>query len=331
LPGQDGISSVPKQTEVYHDDDPIDGVQKQNEASYEKPEESQNQRKPIPTAKSYRNPPGDQSRIDPLTIAVPSYCEIVESFKANNELIPKKDNAFRVMTFNIHFGQEVHVDLLNLENPYFMALGEVIRYTPSVAILQEVRKKHSEMVKSILEEHGYSKFHFSPAGIVGDDTLINLVCIRDEYELTDTGSEKFGCRHSAYVTVRDPSSGKDVLIVGSHLELYGGDTAKNLRRVHVDGILETIRKKYSSIPNVVITGDFNGCISEFTQLTGETTGYNEVFHHLQWPQPEITSLYGHWIDFIFASDAMASQLVGAYVVHTRSSDHFPVIADFEFQ
>jgi len=113
--------------------------------------------------------------------------------------------------------------------------------------------------------------------------------------------------------------GTEFTIIGTHL-----NDSDNGIRLQQAKILRAHIKKLNN--GVILLGDFNSTFPEDPIQSLLTVGLKEAFTSIDWQYPWYTHWSGKTIDFIFVRGV---PLAGAYVKHTASSDHLPLMVDVQ--
>lgn len=116
-------------------------------------------------------------------------------------------------------------------------------------------------------------------------------------------------------------------VLGTHLEV----TDAQIRHDQSAFIAEYLLKSGNFRGNFVLAGDFNGQWSGMELDPLKAAGHKEAFRGLGWPHPEYTCWSGAEIDFMFVGEETRRRLAGAYVYHSATSDHLPLIMDMRLE
>lgn len=112
-------------------------------------------------------------------------------------------------------------------------------------------------------------------------------------------------------------------VLGTHLEVTDAVT----RRDQAAFIADYLFKSGNFRGNFVLVGDFNGPYTGIEIEPLKDANHKEAFRSLGWAHPEYTCWSGAEIDFMFVGEETEKKLLGAYVFHSPTSDHLPLLLD----
>lgn len=236
-----------------------------------------------------------------------------------NQYIPAKAaENLRLATWNIH----MLLDLLEEHSQVDEFIADVERLGADVLVMQEVplpvAGDRLRRLEAGLNRLGYRwrvlRYSTDPAAQLG-------LMVASKHRIAGSSQTELGERR-ILLDVAVEAHGSVIQVLGTHLEVSGAAT----RERQVTTILEHLRQKAYS--QYVLLGDFNSNWRdpELERLR-EAPGMVEVFQSLEWQHPRYTCWYGNAVDFILAAKALETALAGAYVYHSPTSDHLPVLLD----
>ncbi|PJF18666.1 hypothetical protein PSACC_01522 [Paramicrosporidium saccamoebae] len=229
------------------------------------------------------------------------------------------DEAFRVVTYNIHYHRDLHDSAGNND----LVKGDLLKFNPSAVIFQEVEANSNarQEFDKMLDSLGYRNRVFAAAKSAW---LGNMIA--SKYPLTSIGKVELSSVR-VLVAASAVIDGKKLAILGTHLEVGSSDSRQKEVQHILDYIKNTISPTYD---RYVLGGDMNAHWNSAEIKTLRNSGrLAEVFETLKADNPKYTCWAGTTIDFIFASPVLSKELYGAYVYQTISSDHLPVMVDLK--
>lgn len=248
----------------------------------------------------------------------------------------KKNNALRVMSFNVHKFSDAK------RKPTATQMLEIFYTTnPDVLVFQEAELENPVVLE--LKKRGY--IHTVFGGIDSKSSFGNLLLSRyplkrnSVHYFKSNDDIKMGRTRSFIKAELDLSAfnKKNLVIYGTHLAIYTqvpGYTKANIepdnqiRLLEVKEIVAMIQKENAQ-KNVLLAGDFNHDYSSTVEQYLNDHNFKDCFE-TRGISHFFTSIYGHIVDFIKTKfiDLYAS---GCYVYFTTASDHLPLIMDVELK
>lgn len=255
----------------------------------------------------------------------------------NSDIPEKADDAFRVVTWNVH--QWCEADRLGKRNT-FDELSRIVRVLdPDVLGLQEVSGR------SIGDKQRVS--------CDADEELRNELLIHTRVVVVDSLSVDIG--HNRCMSLAVLSVGNSLLVTAVlHLDVHDGRNRLENIACALYSLEATCEAYHTN--NAILMGDFNSyrkrdypqpMYEQLVELKArryqglnifeaidylESRGWQDTFAGVT-PIPANTTFFGGRIDFVFTHpgfDFAKFPLRGAYVYFTGASDHLPVVVDFGF-
>jgi endonuclease/exonuclease/phosphatase family metal-dependent hydrolase len=147
----------------------------------------------------------------------------------------------------------------------------------------------------------------------------------------------WGERVALWVELDEIASGAPLLLYSTHWCVPSrrpDDTCDLARHLdYADRMIDDSRRRSAAVP-IVVTGDLNAAEvgEEAVSRAFTEAGYIDAMRAIQPTGPIVTHVYGGRIDYVFASTPV--EVIEAYVDESLpfevASDHFPVVATFEF-
>lgn len=273
---------------------------------------------------------------------------------SENGFIPcKKNGALRILTFNVRMWTNIG------DKPNFLDTLEVIKtLDPDIVILQEVRdweKTYAHFMKMGYDPHAVACItkdpNFGPAIFAKNCIVKNSFAAIFKHQSASN-------RELSFVRLDISYHNNDLAVYGTHLEVDDYLTKESNEKVRTAQIREILQDtKKLSHANSIIAGDFNTVrksdynyminnqhawdlitklytifISQKPELEAlgllTNNNYRSSFELLQWKNPTFTNWLSRALDFIFFAPSKIT-ILGSYVYYTASSDHLPVLTDFE--
>lgn len=256
----------------------------------------------------------------------------------------KDENAIRVMSFNIRFGD---LGTLTAEDRYPMVEETIRKGHPDSVGLQEATTEWMAYLTEALSDK------YAHVGVGRDDGVSAgehsaIFYLKDKYTAVDSGNfwlsetpdvPSFGwnagsIRICTWVVLENNETGEQYVHINSHFD----NASKEARQNSVDMILEKA-KEFGDLP-VVFTADMNisegseeynrmtaGGLADTKMLAADTMDY--LTYHDRMPLIH----WGSVIDFVMVNekfDALVYRVVTAGIDGNYVSDHFPIYADIVF-
>ena len=256
----------------------------------------------------------------------------------------KSDNAIRVMSFNIRYGD---LGLLTAEDRYDDVEATIEKGKPDSIGLQEATPEWMEYLSANLEDYSY-------VGVGRDDGINTgeyaaIFYLKDKYAVTDSGtfwlsetpdvpSMGWGAdcyRICTWVVLENIDTKEQYVHINAHFDYANDEVRYNSCRL----INEKV-KEFGSLP-VVYTADMNfsddseyydyllaeNLLRDTKTIAEDTMDY--LTYHDRMPLTHVGSV----IDYIMVNngfDAKVYRVVTAATEGHYVSDHFPVYADIIF-
>lgn len=252
-----------------------------------------------------------------------------------NSIIPLKDpNNLRVMTYNVHFFNDI------LNNDTHQRIFSLITLNnPDILILEEALKNHQIIQQ--LKKVGYQYQIFG--SIDNNSNFGNMILSKYPFVYSDSKnfSNNFKInneRYRSYIKVEIDLSSfgkKNLVIYGTHLAIYTRtpyhsvnpediDSDQKIRKEEIDEILLRINIEDKN-KNVIIAADFNESRGKPTLNTLENAQFTTCLARI--PVSVFTvSKAGTAVDHIYTrfTDLTTS---GCFIYYDNASDHLPVMID----
>lgn len=229
----------------------------------------------------------------------------------NESIPPVCQDAIRIATFNVHYLRDLHDEMSNVKELF----DDIAQIDATVLVLQEVKQygKERKRFETGLKKFGYD--HVAESFASPNSFLGNVVYSRQSFSKVNG----VGLGHDRTL-VEVVLAGEGIHIFGTHLEVGSSD----VRLEQTQKIIQQMEQ--SSDKFQLITGDFNAHWNS-REISNLKASYHEAFGSLGWPYPKYTCWAGTSIDFIFVNTRLKERVLGAYLYHTTSSDHLPIIVD----
>ena len=256
----------------------------------------------------------------------------------------KDENAIRVMSFNIRFGD---LGTLTAEDRHPM-VEETIRkgHPDSVGLQEATTEWMAYLTEALSDEYAHVGVGRDDGVSAGEHSAIFY--LKDKYTAVDSGNfwlsetpdvPSFGwnagsIRICTWVVLENNETGEQYVHINSHFD----NASKEARQNSVDMILEKA-KEFGDLP-VVFTADMNisegseeynrmtaGGLADTKMLAADTMDY--LTYHDRMPLIH----WGSVIDFVMVNekfDALVYRVVTAGIDGNYVSDHFPIYADIVF-
>ena len=254
----------------------------------------------------------------------------------------KDENAIRVMSFNIRFGD---LGTLTAEDRYPM-VEETIRkgHPDSVGVQEATTEWMAYLTEALSDEYAYVGVGRDDGVSAGEHAAVFY--LKDKYNLIDSDTFWFSetpekpskgwdaslNRICTWAVLENKETGEKYVHINAHFDHIGEEA----RRHSVDMVIEKA-KEYGDLP-VVFTADMNivegteiyermvsdGTLKD-TKYTAEDTMNYLTFHNLNPAENE-----GRILDYIMVNDnfdAEVYKVVTAGVDGRFVSDHYPLYAD----
>ena len=262
--------------------------------------------------------------------------------------IPEKDDdSVRVMSFNLRCKSDPEGSIRNRSQ---IATEVIAQYAPDSFGVQEANAKWLRIVdKAVGDKYdrvGEPRDRFGPFA-----EYSAVYYLKDKYNLLDSGTiwlsetpeKKYSgsfdtacLRIATWAVLEDKETGVTYTHINTHL-----DHVLESTRVGQAGVLITKVKELSKNGNFVCTGDFNAYedsevyaemlkVSEDAKLIAENSDDGITYHSYG----KIEEHGKGAIDFIFVSkgnDVDTYKIIRDTVMDMYPSDHYPIIADIEFE
>jgi endonuclease/exonuclease/phosphatase family metal-dependent hydrolase len=236
----------------------------------------------------------------------------------NNEVPGVCDGSVRIATYNIHRHMGLHDSGSNIQ----AVRADLIKFTPTAIVFEEVvsdvekplRKQFDQMLESL----GYKYRELFASG----SSLGNMIA--SKIPLTFIARENLGSQRGVIAASLEVGSHK-IAVLGTHLEVSSSVIRQQQARQIVNFLKKYIIGKFD---RYILVGDMNsGWRSPEVQTFANSKTLWEAFSSVSAIPPKYTCWAGTAIDFVFVSPILSGELYGAYVYHTTSSDHLPVMID----
>lgn len=254
----------------------------------------------------------------------------------------KDENAIRVMSFNIRFGD---LGPLTAEDRYPM-VEETIRkgHPDSVGLQEATTEWMAYLTEALSDEYAHVGVGRDDGVSAGEHSAIFY--LKDKYTAVDSGNfwlsetpdvPSFGwnagsIRICTWVILENNETGEKYVHINSHFD----NASKEARKNSVDMILEKA-EEFGDLP-VVFTADMNisegsedynritadGCLVDTKMIADNTMNY--LTYHDRMPIIHWSSV----IDFVMVNknfNALVYKVVTAGIDGNYVSDHFPIYAD----
>lgn len=240
-----------------------------------------------------------------------------------NEYIPKAKSStqIRIATWNAHM-------LLDLEEKYEQVqavLRDLMKIEADVLLLQEVPKEREGSFSEFdagLEKLGY--LHREVRYSQEEGAMLGIM-IASRYPISEVEHYELGFKRIFVDAKIFGPDGRSFHVLGTHLEV----TQASIRRDQLAYIIEHLKQNGMYAGRFILSGDFNSQwkSTEMDPIRESAKNAREAFGALGWDRPEYTCWSGAAIDFLFVGAELVERLAGAYVYHSSTSDHLPVLVD----
>lgn len=267
--------------------------------------------------------PGGKGRVDR---SIYKDHELKMAAKYNKAIPPSSDNLVRFATWNTHM-------LLNLQEEYSSVpafLDDLNSIQADILLLEEIPGKLSRnwggrvLFEEGLEKLGYCHRRF----VISEEPESELgILVASRFPIGKVNKYELGFKR-ILVDAEVSIASSIIHILGTHLEVRSAEA----RADQVSFIAKHLKESKFYEGNFLIAGDMNSIYSSdsLSSLWGNHKEIKEAFRGLTWPHPEYTCWSGAEIDFVGVGDSIFTLLAGAYVFHSATSDHLPIIIDLGF-
>ncbi len=256
-------------------------------------------------------------------------------FYSNNDVSKPSDNEIKVMTYNIHFGQ-------NNDGKYDIAgIGSVIKAQgPNIVAFQEVTyyspfNGYTTMfieLKAMMKSLGFNYFATSEGY---NYNLANSIFSQFEIKSSKTFNlDDWNAWQRNVVETSIEVNGYQLMVYTTHLtHIQGGTKSSEVRVSEVNQLIEIISRNDLVNDNILVLGDFNIepkdeneiSLPEYTLLTANLKDLWMEDAPLEDGFTSPADDPSQRIDYIFSSQGINATDCDVY--ESLASDHLPVICE----
>ena len=242
----------------------------------------------------------------------------------NNKFHKKGENIFRIVTFNVRFGQ----DRCNNEYNYKKILEFVEKVSPDIICLQETptkefflvngheikpffKKESEQYFSKMMKKMGYN-YDYCLTG----ESLANSIFYKKMNEKIKFNKWELNKNSRCMTGI----SINNINIITLHLEIDSNTRLKN-----AENFVNQLKNTNIDIKNTIIMGDFNSkldsdILNKFTDL-----GLKSAIKH----KLSTTSLFNTIVDHVLIHSNMEEYIDDCDIYLFKHSDHFPIIMDLK--
>lgn len=252
-----------------------------------------------------------------------AFVNVVKNNQNLNKHIPQLTDdyydGFRVVTYNVNKFKH-----RSSRNSVLPLLRDFEVLAAPVLLLQDVPESmmdgHDPEFFAVFENNGYDHLHFG-AGNDGNGVLIASL-----HPLHNKDSFELGDNHVIISSEIRFENGEKFTLFNT---LWDHDNP-DAREKQAELTVKYIKSKCGTTEKFLLGGHFNATWSEKPIQTLAISGLMITpFDALDWQRPNLTSIDGRAIDFLWAGNQLQYNIEGTYVFYTDNTDYFPIVVDLD--